>query len=227
MIKQTIAEELRAKQSRDNRELLDHAAAYIENLERERDALKAENAQLKMEICKLNAKTFKNRIYAIWEVIKTKMNEIYEKIADLGADIVRLIDKLKRWHRRRKTDRRIIKQAKAAGVWDKPQRLGGRALELKAWKVFKIKRKLGERDADLRFRYMNEMPLSFFDSKKLTYTVKLKKKPTLIKIIRWCESVERILEKRGYKIAKRETNKIHDGYEVKIYLKEEKSANEK
>lgn len=47
MIKQTIAEELRAKKSRDNRELLDRAADYIEALERERDALDAENQQLK------------------------------------------------------------------------------------------------------------------------------------------------------------------------------------
>lgn len=61
--------------------------------------------------------------------------------------------KLKRWHRRRKTDRRIIKQAKAAGVWEKPLRLGGRALELKAWKKFKIKRQPGETDADLRRRW--------------------------------------------------------------------------
>lgn len=36
MIKQTIAEELRAKKSRDNRELLDRAADYIETLEREK-----------------------------------------------------------------------------------------------------------------------------------------------------------------------------------------------
>lgn len=47
MIKQTIAEELRAKKSRDNRELLDRAADYIESLERERNALAVENQQLK------------------------------------------------------------------------------------------------------------------------------------------------------------------------------------
>ena len=58
--------------------------------------------------------------------------------------------------RRRKRDRRIIRQAKAVGVWDKPQALGGRALELKAWQDFKIKRKPGETDACLRRRCMNE-----------------------------------------------------------------------
>lgn len=42
MIKQTIAEELRAKQSRDNRELLDRAADYIEFLEREGERLRLE-----------------------------------------------------------------------------------------------------------------------------------------------------------------------------------------
>lgn len=62
-------------------------------------------------------------------------------------------DKLKRWNRRRKTDRAIIARAKAWGVWDKPLRLGGRALELKAWKDFKIKRLPGETDADLRRRW--------------------------------------------------------------------------
>lgn len=57
--------------------------------------------------------------------------------------------------RKRKTNRRIIRQAKAAGVWDKPKALGGKALELKAWKDYKIKRKPGETDACLRLRCMN------------------------------------------------------------------------
>ena len=61
---------------------------------------------------------------------------------------------LKRWRRRRKTDRYIIRRAKALGVWDKPQALGGRALELKAWQDFKIKRYPGETDKELRLRYM-------------------------------------------------------------------------
>ena len=63
---------------------------------------------------------------------------------------------LKRRYRRRKIDRRIIRQAKAAGVWDRPSVLGGRALELKVWEDFKIKRQKGETDAELRRRYVKE-----------------------------------------------------------------------
>ena len=55
--------------------------------------------------------------------------------------------------RKGKRDRRIIRQAQAADVWDKPHVLGGRALELKAWKDYRIKRKPGETDACLRKRY--------------------------------------------------------------------------
>ena len=62
--------------------------------------------------------------------------------------------KIKRLLRKRKTDRRVIRQAKAAGVWDKPQVLGGRALELKAWKLYRITRGPGETDKDLRRRCM-------------------------------------------------------------------------
>lgn len=62
---------------------------------------------------------------------------------------------IKREHRRKKTDRRIMQQAKNLGAWDKrPISLGGRALELKAWENFKIKRQQGETDAELRRRYM-------------------------------------------------------------------------
>lgn len=64
-----------------------------------------------------------------------------------------IIEKTIRWHRRRKADRRIIRQAKALDVWDKkPLVLGGRALELKAWQDFNIKRKPGESDTHLRGR---------------------------------------------------------------------------
>lgn len=60
---------------------------------------------------------------------------------------------IKRWRRRRKADRRIIAQAKGAGVWDKkPIVLGGRALELLAWQNYNIKRKPGETDKELRRR---------------------------------------------------------------------------
>ena len=61
--------------------------------------------------------------------------------------------------RRRKRDRRIIEQAKAEGVWDNPLCLGGRALELKAWQDFKIKREPGETDIHLRFRYRLEQSM--------------------------------------------------------------------
>ena len=54
--------------------------------------------------------------------------------------------------RKRKRDRRIIMQATAAGAWDRLDVLGGRALELKAWQDYKIKRKPGETDACLRLR---------------------------------------------------------------------------
>lgn len=53
-------------------------------------------------------------------------------------------------YRRFKRDRRIIRQAKAAGVWGKPQLLGGRALELYAKKKHGIKRKPGQTDRSLR-----------------------------------------------------------------------------
>ena len=66
-----------------------------------------------------------------------------------------LFMKLIRWNRRRKVDRRVVRQAKAAGVWDKPTCLGGRALEIKAWKQYKIKRLPGEPDKELRRRCMN------------------------------------------------------------------------
>ena len=63
-----------------------------------------------------------------------------------------IIAKTKRWQHRRKADARIIRQAKALNVWDKPTALGGRALELKAWQDYKIKREPGESDACLRHR---------------------------------------------------------------------------
>lgn len=62
--------------------------------------------------------------------------------------------RLKELHRCRKRDRRIIRQAKALGVWEMPNTLGGRALELKARKEYRIKREPGETDAELRARYI-------------------------------------------------------------------------
>jgi hypothetical protein len=51
-----------------------------------------------------------------------------------------------------KRDRRIIRQAKAAGAWWRLDALGGRALELRAWQQYRLKRKPGETDACLRLR---------------------------------------------------------------------------
>lgn len=74
----------------------------------------------------------------------------------IGVSILIGISMIIRWRRRRLVDRRIVEQSKALGVWDKnPIVLGGRALEIKAWERFKIKRKPGETDKDLRRRCMN------------------------------------------------------------------------
>lgn len=65
--------------------------------------------------------------------------------------------RLRRWIRRRKIDRRIIRQAKALGIWGEPKALGGRALELYAKKIG-LKREPGEIDAELRRRCMEVEP---------------------------------------------------------------------
>lgn len=66
------------------------------------------------------------------------------------AALVILIAHIKRRHRRKVTDRRIIRQAKAIGAWT-PQAAGGRALELLA-EEYGIKREEGETDRQLRGR---------------------------------------------------------------------------
>lgn len=68
------------------------------------------------------------------------------------AALVILIAHIKRRHRRKVTDRRIIRQAKAIGAWT-PQAAGGRALELLA-KEHGIQREAGETDRQLRGRIM-------------------------------------------------------------------------
>lgn len=68
------------------------------------------------------------------------------------AALVILIARIKRRHRRKVTDRRIIRQAKAIGAWT-PQAAGGRALELIA-EEYGIKREEGETDRQLRGRIM-------------------------------------------------------------------------
>ena len=68
------------------------------------------------------------------------------------AALVILIAHIKRRHRRKVTDRRIIRQAKASGAWP-PQAAGGRTLELLA-EEYGIKREEGETDRQLRGRIM-------------------------------------------------------------------------
>lgn len=68
------------------------------------------------------------------------------------AALVILIAHTKRRHRRKVTDRRIIRQAKAIGAWT-PQAAGGRTLELLA-EEYGIKREEGETDRQLRGRIM-------------------------------------------------------------------------
>ena len=68
------------------------------------------------------------------------------------AALVILIAHIKRRHRRKVTDRRIIRQAKAIGAWT-PQAAGGRALEL-IGEEYGIKREEGETDRQLRGRIM-------------------------------------------------------------------------
>lgn len=68
------------------------------------------------------------------------------------AALVILIAHIKRRHRRKVTDRRIIRQAKAIGAWT-PQAAGGRTLELLA-EEYGIKREKGETDRQLRGRIM-------------------------------------------------------------------------
>ena len=72
-------------------------------------------------------------------------------ICGLAALII-LIAHIKRKHRRKVTDRRIIRQAKAIGAWT-PQAAGGRTLELLA-EEYGIKREEGETDRQLRGRIM-------------------------------------------------------------------------
>ena len=68
------------------------------------------------------------------------------------AALIILIAHIKRKHRRKVADRRIIRQAKAIGAWT-PQATGGRALELLA-KEYGIQREAGETDRQLRGRIM-------------------------------------------------------------------------
>ena len=68
------------------------------------------------------------------------------------AALIILLAYIKRKHRRKVMDRRIIRQPKAIGTWT-PQAAGGRALELIA-EEYGIKREEGETDRQLRGRIM-------------------------------------------------------------------------
>ena len=62
--------------------------------------------------------------------------------------------RLKRRHRQRKVDARIVRQAEAMGVWGDPKKLGGRALDIYARDFCGLKRRPGEADQSLRSRCM-------------------------------------------------------------------------
>ena len=87
-------------------------------------------------------------------------------LAFILVEALELAENIKRRRRKRKENRRIIDQARAFGVWDKPQSLGGKALELSAWEHHKIKRKRGESDADLRRRCMMRADIEKFKAKQ-------------------------------------------------------------
>ncbi|MDO4321914.1 MAG: hypothetical protein Q4C61_05250 [Lachnospiraceae bacterium] len=65
-----------------------------------------------------------------------------------------IIFRIKRRYRQHKVDRRIIKQAKAAGAWT-PKLAGGRALDFLA-KEHGLSREPGETDSQLRSRIIKE-----------------------------------------------------------------------
>ena len=66
--------------------------------------------------------------------------------------IASILAKMNLQYRRRKVYRRIKKQMKAAGTWNAPQALGGRALEILAWERCGLRRQPGETDKNLRNR---------------------------------------------------------------------------
>lgn len=76
-----------------------------------------------------------------------------EMLACTAAAVAILLTviKVKETIRKRKRDRRIKAQAKAAGVWENIPALGGRALDLKAMEL-DITREPGETDRELRVR---------------------------------------------------------------------------
>lgn len=105
-------------------------------------------------------------IPGLWCILTALLGGIFIAVTCMCTGALATLGKLKRWNRKRKIDRRTIETAKAIGVWDKPQWLGGRALELKAWKEYKIKREPGETDAELRRRCMTAADNALANSPK-------------------------------------------------------------
>lgn len=122
---------------------------------KEPDNFKKEHASIVIIIillCILSAVLYFSHIVEGWQVLIMVWLAPSVAIAIVFLPPI-IADKIKRRLRVRKNNRRIIRQAKAAGVWDNPKALGGKALELKAWKDFKLKREPGESDKHLRQRY--------------------------------------------------------------------------
>ena len=70
----------------------------------------------------------------------------------IGAIFTFVFEIVPEWKHKREVNRRIIRQAKALGVWGDIDKMGGRVLELYARKHWAIYREEGETDAHLRMR---------------------------------------------------------------------------
>lgn len=81
-------------------------------------------------------------------------------VAAIIALALELAVTLKRWihgiARREEVNNRIKAHAMAFGIWNRPQALGGKALDLCARENFGIKRKRGETDRELRRRCVHQ-----------------------------------------------------------------------
>ena len=92
-----------------------------------------------------------------WPVVLLGIIWIPAGIYGLAADLADVLVYAAKFKRRRRIDREIRARAKAFGVWDRPDILGGRALEIYAWEHFMIKRREGETDLELRRRCMAQL----------------------------------------------------------------------
>lgn len=96
-------------------------------------------------------------IHMHWALVLSGIVWISWGVYGLTALVVAILTIIRKewliYQHRRKVDARIRAEAERLGVWDQPNILGGRALELYAWNKFRIKRKIGETDPELR-RYI-------------------------------------------------------------------------